>query len=121
MKRMMAVGVLLALSACATEHGAMNNLSISMIALNHGQPFVSKGFADRLALLVVDEKYPRDVFSVRGSGSTVDKGDSWSVTFENALIDPADESPLPILDGRVVPRRLTITIRKTNGEVMSIT
>jgi hypothetical protein len=121
MKLMMAVGFLLALSACATEHGPMNNLSISMIALNHGQPFVSRGFADRLALLVIDEKDPRDVFSVRGSGSIVDKGDSWSVTFDNALIDPADKDSLPILDGRVVRRRLTITIRKANGEVISIT
>lgn len=99
----------------------MAGLSLSMTVLNNGQPFVSREFAGRLALLVIDEKYPSSVFSVRGSGSVVDRGDSWSVTFANALVPPTDASPLPMLGGEVVPRRLTITIRKTNGEVISIT
>ena len=112
MKRMIAVGVLVALSACATVHQPTAGLSLSMTVLNNGQPFVSRGFANRLALLVIDEKYSRNAFSVRGPGRVVDKGESWSVTFANALVPST---------GMIVPTGLTITIRKTNGEVISIT
>ena len=74
----------------------------------------------RLALLVIEEKYPKDVFSARGSGTTVDKGDLWEVTFDNALVSPDDTSALPMRHGSIVPRRLTITIRKTSGEIIDI-
>ncbi len=98
----------------------MTTLSPSMLVLNQGRPFVSEQFAERLAKLVVDEKYPTDIFSVRGPGTVSSKGDSWLATFENALVPPEDGSPLPMSNGKIIPRRLTITIRKTNGEIVAI-
>jgi hypothetical protein len=91
-----------------------------MTLFNQGHPFVSKSFAERLALLVFDEKYPKDIFSARGPGSIVDKGDVWLVTFENDLVSPEDVSAVPTFNGKVVTRRLTVTIRKTNGEIVTI-
>lgn len=92
-----------------------------MIALNQGQPFISGAFAEQLALLVIEQKYPKDIFVVRGSARLVDKGEMWSVTFDNGLAAPDDKSTLPMVGGKIVPRHLTITIRKTNGEIVSIT
>ena len=71
-------------------------------------------------MLVLDEKYPKNIFCVRGRGTVVDKGDTWSATFENALVSTDDQSALPMFDGRVIPRHLTITIKKTNGEIVAI-
>jgi hypothetical protein len=121
MKISIAAVLLLALTACVTEHRAVTDLSVSMMALNQGQPFVSKEFAERIALLVIEEKYPKDVFSVSGSARIVDKGDTWSVTFDSALTNAADKSALPLVGGKLVPKHLTISIRKVNAEIMAIT
>ena len=92
-----------------------------MVALNHGQPFVSERFAERLALLVIEEKYPKDIFTTRGPGKIVDKGDLWLATFDNSLTSSEDGNVLAISEGRIIPKRLTITIRKTTGEIVAIT
>ena len=120
LKGVIATALLLSIAACVTERGNVTSLSVSMIALNQGQPFVSQSFAERLALLVIEEKYPRDFFTVRGSGNTVDKGDIWLVTFDNGLTDPSDKNALAVVQGRVIPKRLTITIRKANCEIVAI-
>jgi hypothetical protein len=99
----------------------MNDLSLSMSLLNQGRPFVSGRFAERLALLVIEEKYSEQFFKARGSATVVDKGETWSVTVENGLIDPQDKRELPFVGGELVPRRLTISIRKVNAEILSIT
>lgn len=104
-----------------TQHENGRPLSLSIMVLNQGQPFVTAAFAERLALLVIDEKYPHDLFVVRGSGSIADRGANWAATFDNALVGPQDKSELALLNGRIIPKRLTITIRKTNGEIVSIT
>jgi hypothetical protein len=89
----------------------MPPLKISMVLQNVKGDFITPRFAERLALLVLEEKYPTDVFAASGSGSVVDKGDTWWVTFNNALL----ESP-----PRLIPRHLTVQIRKTNGEIVAI-
>lgn len=103
-----------------TQHKTMNTLSLSMMLLNQGQSFISGKFAERLALLVIDEKYPKDIFSARGAALMAEQGELWLATFDNELVSPDDKSALPMSDGRIVPKRLTITIRKTNGEIVSI-
>jgi hypothetical protein len=120
MKRVISLAVLLWLGGCVTQHRTVTTLSLPMMLFNQGHPFVSESFAERLALLVFDEKYPKDIFSARGPGNIVDKGDVWLVTFENALVSPDDANALPTFDGKVVARRLTVTIRKTNGEIVTI-
>jgi hypothetical protein len=117
---MVAVAILLLAGGCVTQHERVIPMSISMMLLNHGAPFVSQSFAERLALLVIGEKYPGDLFVVRGKGTVTDKGEVWAVTFENALVDPEDPAALPMVEGNLTAKRLTITIRKTNGEIVAI-
>ena len=120
MKRLIATAILVLLGGCLTQHRTVTTLSLSMMLLNQGQPFVSEKFAERLAVLVIEEKYPKDIFSVHASGIIVGKEDTWLVTFDNALVSQEDKSHLPMSDGRIIPRRLTITIRKTSGEIVAI-
>jgi hypothetical protein len=82
-----------------------------MLLANMHRPFVSREFAQRLALLVIEETYPADVFAAGGPGTTLDKGDEWWVTFDNLLPHP---------EGSIIPRQLRIEIRKSNGEILSI-
>jgi len=91
-----------------------------MMALNSTQPFVSEAFAKRIALLIVEDRYPHNVFSPKRAGLVQDGGEVWRVTFENELIDSNDSSPMPMIDGVVVPRKLTFVIRKRNAEVVDI-
>jgi len=65
---------------CATERGTVKDLTLSMVLLNQGQPFVSREFAE--------------------------------------LIDPKDS--LPRVGKKIVPKYLTITIRKENCEIVSV-
>lgn len=90
-----------------------------MFLLNTQSPFVSATFAQRLALLVIEEKYPRNVFTAQWPGKVVDQEDTWKVTFENTVAQP-DEQGLAMSGGQLVPWRLTIEIRKSNAEIVSI-
>jgi hypothetical protein len=103
---------------CTTQHVKSDQLDPSMLLFNLQGNFVSKEFADRLAILVIDEKYPKEYFIRRGPGRIVDGGEAWSVTYENTLGNAND--PIPISGGKIVPRTLTIRIRKLNGEIIAI-
>jgi len=96
------------------------NSSITMMALNIVQPFVSKSLAQRLALLIIKDRYPPSVFLPKGSGKVVDDGDAWHVTFDNGLVNENDHQKMVVVEGAVVPRRLTLVIRKSNAEIMDI-
>ena len=118
MKKICLASVVLLLSACVVNHPKVVSLDASMVLLNFESPFVTRDFAEKLAILVIDQKWSKDLFVLRGAGRIVDLGDAWSVTFENALDRGSD--PIPTWNGRVVPRTLTIRIRKTNGEILAI-
>lgn len=94
--------------------------SFTMMALNSIQPFVSESFARRLALLIVEDRYPPDVFSPKASGVAIDDGEFWRVTLENDLVDQGDSQAIAMIAGAVVPRKLTFVIRKSNAEVVDI-
>lgn len=96
------------------------NSSISMMVLNSLQPFVSESFARRMALLVIEDRYPPSVFSPKGTGMVVDGGEVWRVTFDNGLVDSSDNQKMVMIDGVVVPRKLTFVIRKSNAEIVDI-
>lgn len=85
--------------------------NVSMFLQNFGAPFVSREFADQLGRLVIREKYPRDIFLVKGIPTVLDKGESWSLTYSNAV---------HAVGRRVLPRVLTITIRKSDAAILSI-
>jgi hypothetical protein len=111
----------MALPACALNNEMTKQSSLSIFALNHGQPFVSMDFAARLAQLVVDEKYPKDVLLVTGPPRVLHMGDTWRVVFDKVVPGPVLDSlnpGAPHDDG--VARRLTVVIRKTNAEIVSI-
>jgi hypothetical protein len=59
------------------------------------------------------------VFTARGSAYIEDKGELWNVTFDNALRDPEDTNPMPwTKDGKLSYKSVTITMRKSNGEIV---
>lgn len=75
---MFVVGLMIWLTVCVAEQSPMNDLSLSMSLLNQGRPFVSARFAERLALLVIEEKYSEQIFKARRSTTVIDKGETWS-------------------------------------------
>jgi hypothetical protein len=109
MKRIIGIALLASMAGCVTDHRPMD---MFMRLQNISEPFVSQSFAERLARLVIEEKYPKNIFSVQSSGNVVDKGDTWWVTFDNAIKGTM---------ATMVPIRLTVHIRKTNGEIVTIT
>jgi hypothetical protein len=109
MKQIIGIALLVSMAGCVTDHRATDPF---MRLQNISGPFVSQGFAERLARLVIEEKYPKNIFSVQGSGNVVDKGDTWWVTFDNAIKGSM---------ATMVPIRLTVHVRKTNGEIVTIT
>jgi hypothetical protein len=93
-------------------------LSMSMLMANYEQPFVSERLAEKLGLLLIEEKY-RDALSVRGPGVIVDKGDLWLATFE---VTSTDDNFRRLVQGDMSgPMRFMISIRKTNGEIVKMT
>jgi hypothetical protein len=117
-KQLFLAPVVLFLGGCAVSHVKSVHLDPSMILFNFEGPFISREFAERLAVLVIEQKWPKDVFARRGPGQVVDQGDTWSVTYENILGNAND--PIPTSGGKAVPRTLTIRIRKVNGEIVAI-
>jgi hypothetical protein len=109
MRQIIGIALLVSLAGCITDHRAMNPF---MTLQNISGPFVSQTFAERLARLVIEEKYPKNIFSIQSSGNVVDKGDTWWVTFYNEIKGTM---------ATMVPTRLTVHIRKTNGEIVTIT
>ncbi len=74
-------------------------------------PFVTRRLAERLAVAVIEEKYSKDTFVVRGAPQVLDQDSTWAVTVENAV-------PLPAKS--LLPKRLTILIRKANAEIVGM-
>jgi uncharacterized protein YcfL len=109
----------LLLNGCAMSEKT-SKLTVSMLLFNQEESFVSEGFAKRLALLVIEEKYPKDIF-IRHEGIRVlDQGEAWQVMIDNALVDTHDSSALPIIEGKIVPKSLSILINKANGAIIKI-
>jgi uncharacterized protein (UPF0248 family) len=50
----------------------------------------------------------------------LDQGEEWLVTIRNDLISDQDRSLVPMANGEIVPRKLVVRIRKSNGEFLSI-
>jgi len=119
MKRI-GVAFLIQIACClAVASEPMKTADVTMILQNHDRPFVSKEFAGRLASLVLEEKYPEEFFVASGKPDVIDLGECWSVTLENSV--PLDKgSPLPTSNGVLVPKQLTVVIRKFNGEIVAI-
>jgi hypothetical protein len=109
MRLLVTIVLVFSLVGCKTTPNS--GLDVTILMGNMNGPFVSREFAERLALLVIEEKYPANVFSAARTATVVDKGALWFVTYENRLA-PYETS--------LMARRLTIEIRKTNGEIVAI-
>lgn len=116
---MFALAMLTAVTGCAMK-GARMNSSITMMALNSEQPFASKAFVRRMALLIIEDRYPTSVFSPKGAGIVEDGGDVWRVTFDNSLVHDAANKRIAMVDGAIVPKKLTFVIRKNDAAVVDI-
>jgi hypothetical protein len=102
--------LLLVTTGCITDRRA--TLEPFMRLQNLAGPFISQSFAERLARLVIEEKYPKNSFSIQGPANVADKGDTWWVTFDNAV-----QGTMPAM----ISKRLTVHIRKTDGAIVTIT
>lgn len=98
------------LGGCATV-SVPPNLAASMDLQNLTGPFITRSFAERLALLFFQERYSKDIFVPLTPATMEDGGDVWRVTAANALS----------LESRTIrPFKLVIVIRKRNGEIVGI-
>jgi hypothetical protein len=102
---------LLMLTGCCGARMS-NTLGISMMLQNHGQTFVTQKLAERWAKLILEEKYPLDIFTPGEAARVQDDGEFWVVSFDNKL-QTTQERPF-------VSRRISIKIRKSNGEIDEI-
>jgi hypothetical protein len=100
----------------ADDHAPAPQLSISIFLENYGGAFVTRHFAERMSQIVIEEKYPNNVLQFAGVADVVDKDGVWWVKV-NIHIPP--ESPIASLGGKE-PTQMTIRIRKTNAEIVSI-
>lgn len=108
MKPLIATVLVVLLAGCRTYNPGMDT---SILLHNINGSFVTQRFAERLALLVLEEKYPKELFLLEGSVDVRDKGDFWSVTCKNALYRP---------ENYMIPKTLTFQIKKSNGEFIAI-
>jgi hypothetical protein len=109
------LGVILGLSASRGECADSTDQAISMLLLNFAEPFVTRSFAERLALLAMSEKYPGT--SLSGTPpDTIDKGEEWWVTVK---VDHWD-APKSLSYGALLAHQLTIVIRKKDAAILSM-
>jgi hypothetical protein len=98
------------------DHPPAPQLSISMFLENYGGPFVTRHFAERMSQIVIEEKYPNNVLQFRAVADVVDKKGVWWVIV-NIRVPP--QSPIASLGGKELTQ-MTIQIKKTNAEIVSI-
>jgi hypothetical protein len=101
----------------ADDHPPAPQLSVSMFLENYGGAFVTRHFAERMSQVVIEEKYPNNVLQFRGVADVVDKEGVWWVKV-NIRVPP--RSPIASLGGEKELTQMTIQIRKTNAEIVSI-
>jgi hypothetical protein len=119
-KLIVAIGALmLGCTAYADDHATAPTpaLDISMMLENFSGPFVTHDFAVHLAQLVVEEKYPKNILVASGVGDVLEKDGIWWVTL---IIDVPSGSPFASMVKKPYSTHLTIHIRKTNAEIVSI-
>ena len=108
--KLLVLTLILLLGGCATVL-VPPHLESSMDLQNLNGPFITKHFAERLALLVVQERYSKDIFVARTPVSVEDAGDTWLITLDNAL---------PLEPKTIKPFHLMVIVRKKNGEILGI-
>jgi hypothetical protein len=86
-----------------------------MFLANLETPFVTREMAEKLALLVLAEKYS-PLFAANLPVTTDEKCDAWLVTVRNK--DWSQESASA---GSIKPKQLTIWIRKRDAAILDIT
>jgi hypothetical protein len=87
------------------------HLEETMVLQNLNGPFITSAFAENLALLVVHERFSKQIFVSRTPVAVEDAGDSWLVTVDNSL---------PLEPKTIKPFRLMVVIRKRNGEILGV-
>jgi hypothetical protein len=90
-------------------------LDISIMIQNFKGPLVSAKLAEQMAIAFFQTHYPDNLFQAKLPASTTDLGDRWSVTFDNAVYDPAID-----FTKRLQVNRMGIEICKSNGAIVRI-
>lgn len=87
------------------------HLESSMELQNLNGPFITKTFAESLALLVVQQRYSKDIFVARTPVTVDDAGDCWLATLNNSL---------PLEPKAIKPFHLMVVIRKKMGRYLEL-
>ena len=100
--------------AASSQNSTQQQADISMLLQNHSGPFVTSDFAQKLAVLVMAQKYAGVIFDSAGV-EVLDKGDVWWVKV------PVKEWPKDMQTLKpALPEHLTFWIRKTDAAVLAI-
>lgn len=86
---------------------------VGMFVLNFEKPFVSRGFAEKLARLVMTEKLGQAVLAA-DAPDVQDKNENWLVTFKIAKWNIPD-GLRPMATSHV-----SLAIRKADGAIVSV-
>lgn len=105
------VGLITSMGECADSP----DQDVSMFLQNFAEPFVTRTFAEQLALLVMSEKYPGTTLAY-APPEIVDNGEEWWVTIKVSHWD----APKSLSYNGVVARQITIVIRKKDAAVLSM-
>lgn len=90
----------------------MPESGVSMLLQNYEAPFIGKDLAQKLARVLVESKYPEDIFVIEGDPSIEDEGDYWRVSFRNRLRTGVDVTYATAM--------IRVRIKKANGEIADI-
>jgi hypothetical protein len=102
-------------SACSANHQREERepRDVVMIVQNAMGTFVGRDLAEKLAVLIVREKYAA-VFEADTPATASDEGDNWVVSVPVHVLAAAS------YDARLVPRAITVVLRKRDAAVMTI-
>jgi hypothetical protein len=85
---------------------------VSMLLQNYGAPFIDQKLGAGIARLLVNNKYPPDIFLAEDNVIIEDAGEFWKITLKNQLrVD---------VDRPYVTKSVRVTIKKSNGEILEI-
>jgi hypothetical protein len=105
----------LLLSACSAhpQREEREPRDVMMIVQNATVTFVGRDLAEKLAVLIVREKYAT-IFETDTPATTSDEGDNWAISVP---VHPLAGAPF---DTRLAPRAITVVLRKRDAAVMTI-